>query len=133
MEIAVVESSAGPKTVSGYFGNDCRRGRQPARPRIVPTGARVKRNRRLLALSLSAVLSLGAGCETITEHVVPHPKHAEKSVQEAIAEVFDGLARTERDLKKILRGRVSRTRAGCFFTWTAAASAPNSPCSCTRG
>ena len=115
MEIAVVESSAGAKTVSGYFGNDFRRGRRPARPRIVPTGARVKRNRRLLALCLSAVLFLGAGCETITEHVVPHPKHAEKSVQEAIAEVFDGLARTERDLKKILSGEGFEDKGRLFL------------------
>ena len=61
----------------------------------------MKRNHRLLVLSLTAVLSLGAGCKAVTEHVVPHPRHAEKSVHEAVTEVFDGLARTERDLKRI--------------------------------
>ena len=61
----------------------------------------MKRNHRLLVLSLTGVLSLGAGCEAVTEHVVPHPRHAEKSVHEAVTEVFGGLARTERDLKRI--------------------------------
>lgn len=61
----------------------------------------MKQNHRLLVLSLSAVLFLGAGCKAVTEHVVPHPKHAEKSVHEAVTEVFEGLARTERDLKSI--------------------------------
>ena len=40
----------------------------------------------------------------MTEYVVPHPRHAEKSVHEAVTEVFDGLARTERDFKRILSG-----------------------------
>ena len=40
----------------------------------------------------------------MTDYVVPHPKHAEKSVHERVAEVFDGLARVERDLKRILSG-----------------------------
>ena len=64
----------------------------------------MKRNRRFLALCLSAVLCVGTGCQTITEHVIPHPKHAEKIVHEQVAEVFDGLARTERDLKKLFSG-----------------------------
>ncbi len=64
----------------------------------------MKRNPWLPALCLSAVSCLGAGCQTIAEYVVPHPRHAEKSVHEAVTEVFDGLARTERDLKRILSG-----------------------------
>ena len=64
----------------------------------------MKRNHRLLTLCLPAVLCLGAGCQTITEHVVPHPRHAERSVHEQVTELFDGLARTERDLKKLFSG-----------------------------
>ena len=41
----------------------------------------------------------------MTQYVVPHPRHAEKSVHEAVTEVFDGLARTERDFKRILSGQ----------------------------
>ena len=61
----------------------------------------MKRNHRLPALCLSAVLCISAGCETMNEYVVPHPRHAEKSVHEQVTEVFDGLARTERDLKRL--------------------------------
>ena len=61
----------------------------------------MKRNRWLPVLCLSAVLCLGAGCQTMTEYVVPHPSHAETSVHEAVTDVFDGLARTERDLKRL--------------------------------
>ena len=65
----------------------------------------MKRNRRLPIFCLAAVLCLASGCQTITEHVVPHPRHAEKSVHEQVSEVFDGLARTERDLKRIFSGK----------------------------
>ena len=58
---------------------------------------------------------MSAGCQTIAEHVVPHPKHAEKSVHEAVTEVFDGLARTERDLKKILRGEDFEDKGRLFL------------------
>lgn len=75
----------------------------------------MKRNRRLPALCLSVVLCMSAGCQTIAEHVVPHPKHAEKSVHEAVTEVFDGLARTERDLKKILRGEDFEDKGRLFL------------------
>ena len=61
----------------------------------------MKRNHRLLVLCLSAALCLGAGCQTMTEYVVPHPRHAETSVQEQVTDLFDGLARTERDLKRL--------------------------------
>ena len=64
----------------------------------------MKWSRCLPALGLSAVLFPGAGCQTITEYVVPHPIHAEKSVHEQVTEVFDGLARTERDLRAIFSG-----------------------------
>ena len=66
----------------------------------------MKRSHRLLALALclSAVLCLGAGCQTMTEYVVPHPRHAEVSVHEQVTEVFDCLARTERDLKRNFSG-----------------------------
>ena len=37
----------------------------------------------------------------MTEYVVPHPRHAEDSVHEQVTDVFDGLARTERDLKRL--------------------------------
>ena len=62
----------------------------------------MRRNHRLLLPCVLAVVCNLAGCQTITEYVVPHPRHAEKSVHEAVTEVFDGLARTERDLKRIL-------------------------------
>ena len=49
----------------------------------------------------------------MSEYVVPHPRHAEKSVKEAVTEVFEGLARTQRDIEKAIstggsgdRGRV---------------------------
>ena len=61
----------------------------------------MKRNHWLPVLCLSAVLCLGAGCQTMTEYVVPHPRHAETSVHEQVTDVFDGLARTERDLKRL--------------------------------
>ena len=61
----------------------------------------MKQNHPLLALCLSAVLCLGAGCQTMTEYVVPHPRHADGSVHEQMTEVLDGLARTERDLKRL--------------------------------
>ena len=64
----------------------------------------MKRSRRLPALCLSALACICAGCETVTEYVVPHPRHAEKSVHEQVAEAFDGLARTERDLKRLFSG-----------------------------
>ena len=54
----------------------------------------------ILILCLSAACCLCAACQTVTEYVVPHPRHAEKSVEEAVAEVFDGLARTQRDLER---------------------------------
>ena len=60
----------------------------------------MKRNHWLPVLCLSAVVWLGAGCETMTEYVVPHPRHAETGVHEQVADVFEGLARTERDLKR---------------------------------
>lgn len=75
----------------------------------------MKRNHRLPALCLSAVLGLGAGCQTITEHVIPHPKHAEKSVHEQVTEVFDGLARAERDLKRIFGGEGFEDRGRLFL------------------
>ena len=61
----------------------------------------MKRSNWLAVLCLSAILCLGAGCQTMTEYVVPHPRHAEESVNEQVTEVFDGLARTERDLKRL--------------------------------
>ena len=61
----------------------------------------MNRNLTLLVLCLIAVLCFGAGCQTMTEYVVPHPRHAEGSVHEQVTEVFDGLARTERDLKRL--------------------------------
>ena len=61
----------------------------------------MKRKRWLPVLCLSAVLCLGAGCQTMTEYVVPHPRHAEDSVHDQVTDVFDGLARTERDLKRL--------------------------------
>ena len=54
----------------------------------------------LLFLFLSAVCGLLVGCQTMTEHVVPHPRHAESSVLDAVTEVFDGLARTQKDLEQ---------------------------------
>ena len=75
----------------------------------------MKQNHRLPVLCLSAVLFVGAGCRTITEHIVPHPKHAEKIVHEQVKEVFDGLARTERDLKKILSGKGFEDKGRLFL------------------
>lgn len=63
----------------------------------------MKRNRRLPILCLAAVLCLGTGCHTLTELVIPHPRHTEKSVHERLAEVFDGLARTERKPRRLRR------------------------------
>ena len=40
----------------------------------------------------------------MTEYVVPHPRHAEGSLHEQVTDVFDGLARTERDLKRLFSG-----------------------------
>ena len=64
----------------------------------------MKRNHWLPILCLSAVLFLGAGCQMMTEYVVPHPRHAEPNVHEQVTDVFDGLARTERDLKRLISG-----------------------------
>ena len=64
----------------------------------------MKHNNWLAVLCLSAVLFLVAGCQTMTEYVVPHPRHAETSVHEQVTDVFDGLARTERDLKRLFSG-----------------------------
>ena len=64
----------------------------------------MKRNHWLPVLCLSLVLCLGAGCQTMTEYVVPHPRHAEGSVHEQVTEVFDGFARTERDLTRLFSG-----------------------------
>ena len=75
----------------------------------------MKRNRRLLGSCLSAVVCLGAGCQTITEHVIPHPRHAEKSVHEQVSEVFDGLARTERGLKKLFGGEGLEDKGRLFL------------------
>ena len=63
----------------------------------------MKQKHRLAALCLSAVLCISAGCQTIAEQVIPHPRHAEKSVHEQVTEVFDGLARTERDLTRLFK------------------------------
>ncbi len=51
----------------------------------------------------------------MTDYVVPHPKHAEKSVHEAVTEVFDGLAKTERDLKRILGGEDLEPKGRLFL------------------
>ena len=51
------------------------------------------------ALCLSAVCGLLAACQTVTEHVIPHSRHAGKSVLEVVSEVFDRLARTQRDIE----------------------------------
>ena len=64
----------------------------------------------LLALGL-----LCAACQTVTEHVVPHPKHAGKSVKEAVTEVFDGLARTRSDIEKAFRAGGSGDRGRVFI------------------
>lgn len=64
----------------------------------------MNRDSGLLVLCLSAAVCVSAGCQTMTEYVVPHPRHAEKDLHEAIAEVFDGLARTERDLERVFSG-----------------------------
>ena len=74
----------------------------------------MKRIRRLPALCLSAVACISAGCETMTEYVVPHPKHAEKSVHEQVTEVFGGLARTERDLKRLFSADGPEDRGRLF-------------------
>ena len=88
---------------------------ETVRSRILPPGARVKRIPRLQVLCLSAVLCLGASCKTMTDYVIPHPKHAEKIVQEQVADVFDGLARTERDLNKILGGEGIQEKGRLFL------------------
>lgn len=75
----------------------------------------MKRNHWLPALCLSAVAFICAGCQTINEYVVPHPRHAEKIVHEQVKEVFDGLARTERDLKKILSGEGFEDKGRLFL------------------
>ena len=51
----------------------------------------------------------------MTEHVIPHPRHAEKDLHEAIAEVFDGLARTERDLERIFSAEGFADRGRLFL------------------
>ncbi len=51
----------------------------------------------------------------MTEYVVPHPRHAEKIVHEQVREVFDGLARTERELKKILGGEGFEDKGRLFL------------------
>ena len=40
----------------------------------------------------------------MTEYLVPHPRHADPSVNEQVADVLDGLARTERDLTRLFSG-----------------------------
>ena len=75
----------------------------------------VKWPRWLPALCLSAVALACAGCQTLTEYVVPHPRHAEGTVHEQVTEVLGGLARTERDLKKLLTGQGLADRGRLFL------------------
>ena len=83
--------------------------------RNIQSSAHVTRNAWLQAVCLLAVFCLGAGCQTMTEYIVPHPRHAEKSVHEAVTEVFDGLARTERDLKRLLGGEALEDKGRLFL------------------
>ena len=67
------------------------------------------------AFCLAAACSLLAACQTMTEHVIPHPRHAEKSVHEAVSEVFDGLSRTQRDLERAFSAGGSGDRGRIFL------------------
>ena len=87
-----------------------------ARPGSVDGENRMKRVRLLpAALCLAAACSLLAACQTMTEHVIPHPRHAEKSVHEAVSEVFGGLARTQRDIEKAFGSGGSGDRGRIFL------------------
>ena len=64
---------------------------------------------------LLAVCLLFSACQTMTGYIVPHPRHAEKSAKEAVTEVFDGLARTQRDIAKALGARGSGDKGRVFI------------------
>ena len=66
------------------------------------------------ALCLSAVCGLLAACQTVTEHVIPHSRHAGKSVLEVVSEVFDRLARTQRDIENAFGAAGSGDRGRIF-------------------
>ncbi len=86
-----------------------------ARRRIGLSSAPVIPNCWLVVLCLSAVALVCAGCQTLTEYVVPHPRHAEGTVHEQVTEVLGGLARTERDLNRILTGQGLADRGRLFL------------------
>ena len=60
----------------------------------------MKRTHPLPVLCALALCCLLVACQTVTEYVIPHPKHAEKGAHEAVTDFFDGLARTQRDIEK---------------------------------
>ena len=51
----------------------------------------------------------------MTEYVVPHPRHADPSVNEQVAEVLDGLARTESDLTRLFSGNGFEDKGRLFL------------------
>ena len=64
---------------------------------------------------LLAVSFLCAACQKATEYVVPHPRHAEKSVKKVVTDVFEGLARAQKDIEKAFRTRGSEDKGRVFI------------------
>ena len=75
----------------------------------------MKRHHPFRVVCLLALCLLCAACQTMTEYLVPHPKHAEESVKEAVTEVFDGLARTRKDIERAFRSGGSGDRGRVFI------------------
>ncbi|MDE0114956.1 MAG: hypothetical protein OXI87_10380 [Albidovulum sp.] len=69
----------------------------------------------LAALCLLTFAWVGVACKTVTKQVIPHSRHAEKSVMEVVGEVSDGLAKTQRDLERILDPSGSQDRGRIFL------------------
>lgn len=75
----------------------------------------MRQHRPFPVLCLLAVGLLFSACQTMTEHIVPHPRHAEKSVKETVTDVFDGLARTQRDIERAFGARGSGDQGRVFI------------------
>ena len=84
--------------------------------RTIRQADRMKRARlHPAAICLAMACGILSACQTMTEHVVPHPRHAEKSVHEVVSGVFDGLARTERDIGRAFGTGGSGDRGRIFL------------------
>ena len=65
---------------------------------MIPSIRHIKQHRPIPVMRLLTLCFLCAASQSMTEYVVPHPRHAQKSVKEAVTEAFDDLARTPNTL-----------------------------------